>query len=203
MSSFVLYATPWWVNFLILIPIVPYLLSMNETIRIGKMRLLGVALFGIAFGFIEAAVVIYLRAATGLLPVPQLKALNAFPEALLRIERFREAATMIVLGGIAFFAGPRAKEKVVAFLWAFAFWDVFYYFWLRLTISWPPSFISSDVLFLIPVPWVAQVWFPILVSSLTALAIWLRSTNRPGLSATETWRNSMLRELLHSLRARS
>jgi len=175
MSGFVLFASPWWVNFLILIPIAPYLLAAKGKVGLSKMRLLGLALFGIAFGFIEAAVVVYLRDATGLWPVPQIKAVTALPAILLRIERFREAATIIVVVEIAFFSGQRLREKVVAFLWTFAFWDIFYYVWLRLTIGWPGSFLSPDVLFLIPVPWVSQVWFPILVSSLTAIAVWLRS----------------------------
>lgn len=133
------------------------------------------AIIGIAFGFVEAAVVVYLRAATGLLTGPHAETLVAFPESLYRIECFREAATMIMLGGIALLTAQSTKEKVVAFLWTFAFWDIFYYVWLRLAIGWPSSFITSDVLFLIPVPWVAQVWFPILVSGLTALVIWFRS----------------------------
>jgi hypothetical protein len=93
---------------------------------------------------------------------------------LLRIESLREAATIIMLGVIAFFAGQRAKEKFISFLWIFALWDFSYYIWLRLAIGWPTSFFDSDVLFLIPVLWVAQVWFPMLVSGLTALVIWLR-----------------------------
>jgi hypothetical protein len=175
MSGFVLFATPWWVNFLILIPTVPYLLSRADKIRIGKKRLLVAAIMGMAFGFVEAAVVVYLRAATGLLPGSHAETLAAIPESLYRIECFREAATMIMLGGIALLTAQNTKEKVVAFLWTFAFWDIFYYVWLRLTIGWPSSLIDSDVLFLIPVPWVAQVWFPILVSGLTALVIWFRS----------------------------
>ncbi len=175
MSGFVLPATPWWVNLFILVPVVPYLLSRKEKICIGRKRLLVTALFGAAFGFVEAAVVVYLRAATGLWPGPQVKALAAFPETLLRIECFREAATMIMLGGIALLAGKSAKEKGIVFLWTFAVWDIFYYVWLRLTIGWPTSLISSDVLFLIPAPWVAQVWFPLLVSGLTVLVIWFRS----------------------------
>ena len=98
---------------------------MKDKIRIGKKRLLAAALFGIAFGFIEAAVVVYLRAATGLWPVPQLKALAAFPESLLRIECYREAATIVMLVAIAILVGQRIKEKAVAFLWTFAFWDIF------------------------------------------------------------------------------
>jgi hypothetical protein len=175
MSGLVPFATPWWVNCLILIPIVPYLLSRKEKIRISKKRLMVAAIIGIAFGFVEAAVVVYLRAATGLLTGPHAETLVAFPESLYRIECFREAATMIMLGGIALLTAQSTKEKVVAFLWTFAFWDIFYYVWLRLAIGWPSSFITSDVLFLIPVPWVAQVWFPILVSGLTALVIWFRS----------------------------
>ena len=175
MSGFVLLAKPWWVNLLILIPVVPYLLSKKEKLRIGRKRLLVVALIGVAFGFVEAAVVVYLRAATGLWPSPPVKALVAVPESLLRIECFREAATMIMLGAIALLAGKSAKEKGVVFLWTFAVWDIFYYVWLRLTIGWPTSLISSDLLFLIPAPWVAQVWFPMLVSGLTVLVIWFRS----------------------------
>ena len=175
MSRLVLFAMPWWVNLLILIPVVPYLLSRKEKIRIGRKRLLVAALFGVAFGFVEAAVVVYLRAATGLWPGPQVKALAAFPEGLLRIECFREVATMIMLGAIALLAGKSAKEKVVVFLWTFAVWDIFYYVWLRITIGWPTSLTNPDLLFLIPVPWVAQVWFPILVSGLTAVVIWFRS----------------------------
>ena len=175
MLAFQLFGTPWWANLLILIPVVPYLLSRREKIRIGKKRLLAAALFGMAFGFVEAAVVVYLRVATGLWPGPQANALVTFPESLLRIESFREVATMIMLGGIALLAGQSIKARVVAFLWTFAVWDIFYYVWLRLTIGWPTSLMSSDVLFLIPAPWVAQVWFPLLVSSLTAAVIWFRS----------------------------
>jgi hypothetical protein len=175
MAGFVLFATPWWVNLLILIPAVPYLLSKTEKLRIGRKRLLVVALFGVAFGFVEAAVVVYLRAATGLWPGPQVKALAAFPGTLFRIECFREAATMIMLGGIALLAGQRTKERIIVFLWAFAFWDFSYYVWLRLTIGWPTSLINSDMLFLIPAPWVAQVWFPMMVSVITAVVIWFRS----------------------------
>ena len=175
MSGFQLFATPWWVNCFILVPVVPYLLSKNGKIRLGKKRLLLAALFGIAFGFVEAAVVVYLRAATGLWPDPPAKVLSTIPGHLVRIECFREAATIVMLGAIAWLAGQRIKEKAVAFLWTFAFWDLFYYVWLRLTIGWPGSLLTSDVLFLLPMPWVAQVWFPILVSCLTALVIWFRS----------------------------
>lgn len=175
MTGFTLLASPWWVNLLILVPAIPYLLSRKTKFHLSKKRLLVIAAVGIAFGFVEAAVVVYLRAATGLLPVPQAHGPAALPENLVRIECFREAATMVMLGGIAWLAGQNFKARAAAFLWTFAFWDFFYYVWLRLTIGWPGSLASSDILFLIPVPWIAQVWFPLLISSLTAAVIWFRS----------------------------
>jgi len=123
--------------------------------------------------------VVYLRAATGLWPGPPTIALIPFPQGLLTIECYREAATMVMLFGVSWLAGHGIWERAAAFLWMFAFWDIFYYVWLRLTISWPASFLDTDILFLIPTPWIAQVWLPLLISSLTALAIWLRcSTGR-------------------------
>ena len=80
-----------------------------------------------------------------------------------------------MLAGTAWLAGQSIRARFVAFLWTFAVWDIFYYVWLRLTIGWPTSPLNSDLLFLIPVPWTAQVWFPILVSGLTATVIWFRS----------------------------
>jgi hypothetical protein len=174
MPHFALFARPWWVNLLVLSPGAPYLLSINGKLRLGWKRLVAAALFGIAFGFVEAAVVVYLRAAAGLLPARSNQAF-AVPEFLLKIEFFREAATMVMLGAVAWFAGQRWRERVTAFLWTFAFWDLFYYVWLRIAIGWPGSLLSPDVLFLIPVPWLAQVWFPILVSGLMILVIALRA----------------------------
>ena len=89
----------------------------------------------------------------------------------IRIEMTREAAAIIMLLIIAWIAGTTWTEKGVYFLWTFAFWDLFYYVSLYILIKWPPSFKTIDVLFLIPVPWIAPVWFPTGVSGLTILAI--------------------------------
>jgi hypothetical protein len=56
-------------------------------------------------------------------------------------------------------------------------WDISYYAGLWATIRWPTSLTQFDVLFLIPVPWVAQVWFPLLVSVLALIAVGL--TRKP------------------------
>jgi hypothetical protein len=83
----------------------------------------------------------------------------------------REAATIVMLVVIAWLAGTTWVERGVFFLWTFAFWDLFYYVSLYILIKWPPSLRTTDVLFLIPVPWIAPVWFPVAVSSLTILII--------------------------------
>ena len=83
----------------------------------------------------------------------------------------REAATIIMLIIIAYLVGTTWPERGIFFLWTFAFWDLFYYLSLYILIKWPPALKTIDVLFLIPVPWIAPVWFPIGVSSLTIISI--------------------------------
>jgi hypothetical protein len=83
----------------------------------------------------------------------------------------REAATIIMLLVIACLTGVSWAERGVFFLWTFAFWDLFYYISLYVLIKWPPSLNTIDVLFLIPKPWIAPVWFPIGISTLTILVI--------------------------------
>jgi hypothetical protein len=76
-----------------------------------------------------------------------------------------------MLISVALLSVKSFRERSAIFLWCFAIWDICYYLGLYLTVGWPPSLLSPDVLFLIPVPWLAQVWFPILVSALTMLAV--------------------------------
>ena len=190
MSGIVLFATPWWVNLLILIPFAPFLLARNRKLCIGRRRLIVTALFALAFAFVEAAVVVYLRASSGLLFAQRGHAPAGFPALFLRIEIVREAATMIMLAAIATLAARNLRERFIAFLWTFAIWDIFYYVFLYVTIGWPNSLKNLDLLFLIPVPWTSQVWFPLLVSSLTILAV-LFYARRPAMTPVP-------REELHS-----
>ena len=120
----------------------------------------------------EGVVVVYLRKALGMLDSESNKeSLEKFPVRYLYIEMTREAATIIMLVVIAYIAGSDWIEKGVFFLWTFAFWDLFYYLSLYILIKWPPKLTTIDVLFLIPKPWIAPVWFPIGVSALTILSI--------------------------------
>ncbi len=187
MEPFKLLAQPWWVNLLILVPVLASWSWWGKPLRLDSRRLLWCGLFAASFAFVEAAVVIDLRAATNQLPgywgtlaevrrhagdiYSQMQAVGAFPQSLLVVELVREAATIVMLLAVAVLSAPGHRERWAMFLWAFAIWDFGYYVFLRLTIGWPLGFTTPDVLFLIPVPWMAQVWFPLVVSGLTMLAV--------------------------------
>jgi hypothetical protein len=135
-------------------------------------KLLFLSIFGIAMAHLEGVVVVYLRKALGMLDSESNKeSLEKFSRRYLRIEMTREAATIIMLVVIAYLTGGSWIERGVYFLWTFAFWDLFYYLSLYLLIKWPPSLRTIDVLFLIPKPWIAPVWFPVGISFLTILTI--------------------------------
>jgi hypothetical protein len=135
-------------------------------------RLSLLALFGIAMAHLEGVVVVYLRKVLGLLDSESNKeSVKDFPKRYLYIEMTREAATIIMLLVIAFLVGETWIERGVLFLWTFAFWDLFYYFSLYILIKWPPKLTTIDVLFLIPKPWIAPVWLPVGISSLTIIII--------------------------------
>ena len=88
---------------------------------------------------------------------------------------------MVMLISVALLAARNAKERWACFLWAFAAWDLTYYAGLWATLGWPASLLSLDLLFLIPVPWVSQVWFPVLVSGLSLVGVaWCRGEARPA-----------------------
>jgi hypothetical protein len=130
------------------------------------------AVFGIAMAHLEGVVVVYLRKVLGIAETESNKtSIEKFPKRYLYIEMTREAATIVMLVVIAYLAGGSWIEKGVFFLWTFAFWDLFYYLSLYILIKWPPKITTIDVLFLIPKPWIAPVWFPVGVSSLTIIII--------------------------------
>jgi len=63
-----LWAQPWWVNLLILIPVAAVFTFQRTGRLLGGRQLVVLNLFAAAFGFVEASVVVYLRAAIGMLP---------------------------------------------------------------------------------------------------------------------------------------
>jgi hypothetical protein len=136
------------------------------------LKLSFLALFGIAMAHLEGVVVVYLRKALGILDTESNKvSVGKFPKRFLNIEISREVATIVMLVSIALLVGETCLERGIFFLWTFAFWDLFYYLSLYILIKWPPTLKTIDVLFLIPVPWIAPVWFPIGISSLTIITL--------------------------------
>jgi hypothetical protein len=130
------------------------------------------AVFGIAMAHLEGVVVVYLRKALGILDSESNKeSIGKIAPGYLKIEMTREAATIVMLVIIASLVGSTWTERGIFFLWTFAFWDLFYYLSLYILIKWPPTLRTIDVLFLIPTPWIAPVWFPLGVSSITILII--------------------------------
>lgn len=131
-NDFILFAQPWWVNLLILVPIFLFWFFRKNTLAIAKKQLFVAGIFGIAFGFVEASVVIYLRAALGFLPgyletlsdvirqsrssYQQSWAVTGLPHSLQTVEFFREIATMVVLASFAFISAKKAKERFAFFL---------------------------------------------------------------------------------------
>lgn len=123
-----------------------------------------VTLFGIAMAYLEAVVVVYLRQMSYFVILPP-ESLKPMPPFILALEMGREAATIIMLASLSMAVSRRNWwERFAFFLWSFGIWDILYYVWLYITLRWPPSPLTTDLLFLIPVPWLGPVIAPVLVS---------------------------------------
>ena len=127
-----------------------------------KIAVLWITLFSIAMGYLESAVVVYLRELyypSGFdFPMVTLKGHIAITEII------REAATMIMLFTVACIAAESNLKRFAWFLYCFAIWDIFYYLFLKILIDWPSSLLTWDILFLIPVVWTGPVIAPLIVS---------------------------------------
>jgi hypothetical protein len=138
--------------------------------------LLYISLFAIAMGFLETTVVVYLRAL--LYPNGFAFPLMSMPESLAITEILREASTLIIIWSIGYIAGKNLNTRFAWFLYIFAIWDIFYYVFLKLLLNWPQSWLTWDILFLIPTTWVGPVITPIIVSiSMIVLAILIIKAN--------------------------
>ncbi|MBW6491720.1 MAG: hypothetical protein K0B15_11070 [Lentimicrobium sp.] len=118
--------------------------------------------FSIAMGFMESAVVVYLRSLY--YPDGFIFPLVPLENRILLTELLREASTLIMLLTIAIIAGKNFAQRFAFFLFCFAIWDIFYYIFLYFLLGWPASLLDWDILFLLPVPWVGPVLAPCLLS---------------------------------------
>lgn len=139
-----------------------------EPLKTTLKRLCVVVIFGIAFGYIEGAVVVYLREIfhpDGFAFPLTTFGIGPLWKRLLLTEIGREAATLVLILSGACLFGRSLQERFAFFLVVFAVWDIFYYVWLKVLIDWPESLMDWDVLFLIPVAWAGPVLAPVLVSA--------------------------------------
>lgn len=125
-------------------------------------KIIWLTLFSIAMGFMETAIVIYLRKIY--YPSGFSFPLQPINPNIAQIEFLREAATIIMLVSIGILTGKTTSQKFAFFIYIFAIWDICYYIFLKLFINWPSSFYTWDILFLIPIPWIGPVLAPCIVS---------------------------------------
>src|SRR6266404_2431194 len=118
MQTVGLWAHPWWVNLLVLAPAINFYFWRRRRREIPWRQLVYAAVFAAGFGCVEAAVVLYLRAAIGLLPgfegtladvvrlspgvYERSQDLHNIPPSLLSVEVAREGATLVMLLAVAF-----------------------------------------------------------------------------------------------------
>jgi hypothetical protein len=123
---------------------------------------LTITAFAIAMGFLESAVVVYLREI--LYPGGFDFPLSHMPVKLGVTELLREVATVVMLVAIGMIAARRFSTRFAWFIYSFAVWDIFFYVFLWLLLAWPQSLMTWDILFLIPTTWTGPVLAPVLVS---------------------------------------
>ena len=145
-----------------------------------RANLASLIVFGTAFGFVEAAVVYYLRA---LIRFDSNYAISSYKTWLnlgfitfvspkhpllmsghvSDVEVTRESATIVMLACVSFIAARAWRARIGAFMVSFACWDLTYYVFLKILDNWPSRFFTRDVYFLIPVTWIGPVITPIVI----------------------------------------
>jgi len=133
-----------------------------------RLVILAVCACAIAYG--DSIVEIYLRQ---LMPmsewqahVKDLQTLEKFYIAhqVLWTEQTRQISMLVLIVAISLIAGSSIRQRLGFFLWSFAIWELFHYLSLYSLIKWPGSLATWDVLFLVPRPWVAPVYVPVIIS---------------------------------------
>jgi len=134
-------------------------------------------IFAVAMGFLEGIVAVYLRQLY--YPEGFHFPLTLLSPEMLKVEWLREITTIIMLVSIAWLAGRYFIQRLSYFLFTFAVWDIFYYIALKLILDWPSSWLTWDILFLIPVTWLGPVLAPV-ICSLTMIVMAVLYTYLPG-----------------------
>jgi len=142
--------------------------ASSELLKTTFKTFLIVVVFSIAFGYIEAAVVVYLRQIfhpNGFTFPLTVFGSGAISNRILLTEIGREAATIVLVFTGAWLFGHNRQQRVAYFMIIFAVWDIFYYVWLKVLLDWPASIMDWDILFLMPVAWASPVLYPVIISA--------------------------------------
>ena len=128
-----------------------------------KRRLFWLVCWGVAFAYIEASIVVYLREI-------YYPAGFSFPAILIEpdiaaVELIREVITLGFMWVVAELTYRSFQCRLAVFMFLFGIWDIFYYMFLKAILNWPASMAEWDILFLVPLPWVGPVWAPVAVSA--------------------------------------
>jgi len=168
--------------------------TFSEPLEATFKTFLIVVVFSIAFGYIEAAVVVYLRQIfhpDGFIFPMAVFGTGPLFERFLLTEIGREAATIVLIFTGAWLSGHNRRQRFAYFMIIFAVWDIFYYVWLKVLLDWPASIMDWDILFLIPVTWASPVLYPVLISitliGFAVVILYRCSCGRPVRATLADW----------------
>ena len=133
-----------------------------------KHHIFWITFFAIGMAFVESSVVVYMRELY--YPEGFDFPLRLIDNHIAITEILREAATLIMLLGVAVLASRKRAEIPAWFIFTFAIWDIFYYVFLKIILNWPASLMTWDILFLIPLIWTGPVLAP-LINSITMIIL--------------------------------
>lgn len=123
-------------------------------------------MFAVAMGYLESAVVVYLRELY--YPEGFDFPLKAMSRDVAVTELYREAATLIMILAVSVLAAKIWLHRFAWFLIVFGAWDITYYLFLKILLGWPESLRTTDILFLLPIMWTGPVIAPV-INSLTMI----------------------------------
>lgn len=126
--------------------------------------LIWITVFATTMGIFEGSVVVYLRALY--YPFGFNFPLSPIDNQIAITELIRELASLVMLLSVGIIAGKNFSQRFAWFIYSFAVWDIIYYVFLYIILGWPESFLTWDILFLLPVTWTGPVLSPIIVSVL-------------------------------------
>jgi hypothetical protein len=139
-----------------------------------------ILLFAIAMGYLESAVVVYLRALY--YPDGFHFPLKEMSQSIAITEIYREVATLVMILAVSVLAAKYWLHRFAWFLVVFATWDIAYYVFLKVLIGWPESFFTTDILFLLPSIWTGPVIAPVINSLIMLLLASIILAERKGLA---------------------